>query len=186
LNLASAWRCDSCQVDLLLTLARQVQDFVGWGIDANPAMLRLARARAKADGLQTRVRFIRDDARNLKAIPADIRTQVGSVLACNIANEMFSDGDATAVRWLKNLRRLFPGRPLLIQDYYGLLGQKKTREILRERETLLHDFVQLISGQGIPPATARHWQAIYKKAGSTLVHITEDTSTTRFIHILRL
>jgi len=99
---------------------------------------------------------------------------------------MFKDGEQRAVKWLRGLRRLFPDRPLLILDYYGRLGQTKSRKLAKERETLLHDFAQLISGQGIPPASAAEWRSIYAEAGCRLVHISEDKLTTRFIHILRL
>jgi hypothetical protein len=44
----------------------------------------------------------------------------------------------------------------------------------------------LISGQGIPPATMAEWRSIYSKAGCRLVHVIEDSSTTRFIHIIAL
>jgi SAM-dependent methyltransferase len=173
--------------ELLLELGRKNADFVGWGVDANPAMLKLARTRVRAARLQTRIRFIAGDCRNLRAaIPEGVRSKTQSVTACHVANEMFRDGSGRAVQWLKDLRQAFPGRPLLICDYYGRLGQKKDRRLEKERETLLHDFAQLISGQGIPPANARQWRSIYSQAGCQLVHIIEDKPTTRFIHILRL
>jgi hypothetical protein len=96
---------------------------------------------------------------------------------------MFTDGHYQAVKWLRGLRQVLPGRPLLIADYYGRLGQKRVR---LSRETLLHDFAQVISGQGVPPANASQWRAIYSRAGCQLIHIIEDKTTTRFIHILRL
>jgi SAM-dependent methyltransferase len=173
--------------ELLLELGRQDSDFVGWGVDANPAMLKLARARVRAARLQSRIRFIAGDCRNPgAAIPKQVRSKTQSVTACHVANEMFRDGHERAVKWLKDLRQAFPARPLLISDYYGRLGQKRNRRLEKERETLLHDFAQLISGQGIPPANARQWRSIYAQAGCQLVHIIEDEATTRFIHILRL
>jgi len=97
---------------------------------------------------------------------------------------MFGHGEREAVNWFRKLRKLFPGRPLLNCDYYGRLGHTKSRKL--PRETLLHDYAQLISGQGIPPATRAQWRSIYSKAGCRLVHVIEDTSTTRFIHIVGL
>lgn len=173
--------------ELLLELGRQDSDFVGWGVDANPAMLKLARARTRIAKLGSRIRFIRGDCRKPKAaVSESIRSKVDSVTACHVANEMFSDGHERAVKWLQDLRRTFPARPLLICDYYGRLGQKKNGRLEKERETLLHDFAQLISGQGIPPADARQWRSIYSQAGCQLIHIIEDKTTTQFIHILRL
>jgi hypothetical protein len=114
-----------------------------------------------------------------------VRDKIRSLVACNVANEMFHDGQTQCVKWLQQLRKVFPQRPLLILDYYGQLG-KKSRHRPVERKTLLHDYVQLISGQGIPPANAREWQTVYAKAGCKLLHIIEDNLSTRFIHILRL
>lgn len=173
--------------ELLLELGREDSDFVGWGVDANPAMLKLARARARQARLQGRIRFVEGDCRSPgAAIPESIRSQIDSVTACHVANEMFPDGHERAVKWLQDLRRTFPERPLLISDYYGRLGQKRNGRLEKERETLLHDFAQLISGQGIPPANAKQWRSIYAQAGCRLVHIIEDQATTRFIHIVRL
>jgi SAM-dependent methyltransferase len=173
--------------ELLLELGRQDGNFVGWGIDANPAILKEARARVRTARLQNRIRFIAGDCRNVKAaIPAHIRSKICSIAASQVANEMFREGPQRAVKWLSDLSGAFPERPLLISDYYGRLGKKKNRPVEKEGETLLHDFAQLISGQGIPPATAGEWRSVYSQAGCQLVHILEDKATTRFIHIARL
>lgn len=169
---------------LLLELARQGSDFVGWGIDLNPAMCKVARERIRAARLGKRLHVLRGDCQNLSSVlPTRVSALVGAVTACNVANEMFTDGHSRAIAWLRDMRKVLPGRPLLIVDYYGRLGHQKGRH---SRETLLHDYAQLISGQGVPPASAAEWRSIYKRAGCQLVHIIEDKATTRFIHILRL
>jgi SAM-dependent methyltransferase len=171
--------------DLLLELARRNKSFVGWGIDSNPAMLKVARARLRETHIGKRVRFLEaDGARLHKEIPTSVRSQIQSITCCNFANEMFGRGERQAINWFRELRKFFPGRPLLNYDYYGRLGRTKNRKF--QRETLLHDYAQLISGQGIPPATMAQWRSIYSKAGCRLVHVIEDTSTTRFIHIVGL
>ena len=169
--------------DLLLELARRNPSFVGWGIDSNPAMLKVARARLREADAGKRVRFLEADGAKLcETVPESMLSQIRSLTCCNFANEMFAHGERQAIKWFRELRKLFPGRPLLNCDYYGRLGRTKNRKL--QRETLLHDYAQLISGQGIPPATMAEWRAIYSKAGWRLVHAIEDTSTTRFIHIL--
>jgi SAM-dependent methyltransferase len=171
--------------DLLLELARRDSSFVGWGIDSNPAMLKVARARLRDARAGKRVRLLEADCVRLReTIPANVRSQAESLSCCNFVNEMFASGERQAVKWFRELRQLFPGRPLLICDYYGRLGRTKGRKL--QREALLHDYAQLISGQGVPPATIAGWRSIYAKAGCRLVHAIEDTSTTRFIHILGL
>lgn len=169
---------------LLLELAGQDPDFVGWGIDANPAMCRVARTRIRAAGLGKRVRvFVGDCASPTSVLPTDVSTRVHAVTACNVANEMFADGHGRAVAWLQGLRQALPGRPLLIVDYYGRLGRRNGR---LDSQTLLHDYAQLISGQGVPPASAAEWRSIYSRAGCRPLHLIEDKTTTRFVHILRL
>ena len=148
-------------------------------------MLKVARARLRAARLGKRVRFVEADCSSLgETVPANVRSQIESLTCCNFANEMFASGERQAVKWCRELRKLFPGRPLLICDYYGRLGRTRNRKL--QRETLLHDYAQLISGQGVPPATVVEWRSIYAKAGCRLVHAIEDTSTTRFIHIIGL
>jgi SAM-dependent methyltransferase len=171
--------------DLLLELARRNSSFVGWGIDSNPAMLKIARRRLREARLGKRVRFLEADGARLRdTVPESVRSQVRSITCCNFVNEMFAGGERQAIKWFRELRKLFSGRPLLNCDYYGRLGRTKNRK--QQRETLLHDYAQLISGQGIPPATMAEWRAIHTKAGCRLVHAIEDTSTTRFIHIIGL
>jgi SAM-dependent methyltransferase len=172
--------------ELLLALARGDSDFIGWGIDSNRAMLEVARSRIRQSHLEKRLLLFEGDCRNLRtALTARVRAKINSLAACHVANEMFRLGPKPCIKWLRQLRQLFPGRPLLILDYYSRLG-KKSRPGLVERKTLLHDYAQLISGQGIPPANAREWRALYAAARCRLIHIIEDNATSRFIHLLRL
>jgi SAM-dependent methyltransferase len=172
--------------ELLLALARKDSNFIGWGIDNNRAMLKIARSRVLQSRLQKRLLFFEGDCRKLKAeLPARVRAKIRTIAACNVANDMFQNGQQPCIKWLQQLRKVFPGCPLLIVDYYGRLG-KKSRPRAADHKTLLHDYAQLISGQGIPPATAKEWRAIYSQAGCRLIHIIEDNTTTRFIHLLRL
>jgi SAM-dependent methyltransferase len=169
--------------ELLLTLAKSDASFIGWGVDLNPSMCRVVRTRIRAAGASGRLRVLEGDCRRLSGlIPLNIRRRIQALVVSNVANEMFANGSERIVVWLRELRDIFPDRPLLISDYYGRLGRKGKFE----REAILHDFVQLISGQGIPPSDAAEWTAIYKRAGCHLAHILEDKSTTRFIHLLRL
>jgi hypothetical protein len=148
-------------------------------------MLKIARSRLRDARLGKRVRFLEADCTRVReTVPASVRSQIQSLTCCNVANEMFARGERQAVKWFRELRKLFPGRPLSNCDYYGRLGRSKNRKL--QRQTLLHDYAQLISGQGVPPATIAEWRSIYSKAGCRLVHAIEDTSTTRFIHIVGL
>ncbi len=169
---------------LLRRLAAQNPDFIGWGLEANPSMCRLARAEIRSARIGRRVKVLEGDSKRLgEVLPAKVRSKIKAVTACHVANEMFANGNTVAVKWLRKIRKTLPDRPLLISDYYGRLGSKIG---CHHRETLLHDYAQLISGQGVPPTNIAEWQEIYADAGCGLVHVIEDNSTTRFIHILVL
>jgi hypothetical protein len=96
---------------------------------------------------------------------------------------MFAHGTADIVRWLRQLRKALPGRPLIISDYYGQLGH---RGAAADPMTLLHDFVQLTSGQGVPAPSWRAWRKIYTQAGCRLLHVIEADRGSWFIHIILL
>ena len=162
---------------LLVALARDDPHFVGWGIELDPAMCKVARANVRTARVAGRVKIFRGDAMRPK-----IRAGVQAVVASQLANEMFGSGTARVIAWLRRVRRAFPDRPLLIADYYGRLGTGRRTG----RETLLHDFIQLISGQGVPPADRKEWQRLYDAAGCRLVHVIEDTHTTLFVHLVVL
>jgi SAM-dependent methyltransferase len=169
---------------LLIALAREVPELTGWGIELDPVMCKTARANVRAARLDDRIRIFEGDAmRPRTALPREVRTEVDALVAAQLANELFGSGTRAASRWLRRLRQAFPSRPLLIADYYGRLG---TGNASLHRETWLHDYAQLISGQGIPPPTRRHWQEIYTSAGCRLVHVIEDTHTTLFVHLVVL
>jgi SAM-dependent methyltransferase len=169
---------------LLVQLAREDRAFEGWGIDANPDMCKAARANIRAARSAARVRILEGDVRRLRSVlPVAVRSAVRAVTARQVANEMFGAGSSEAVDWLAGLGKVLPGRPMLIEDYYGRLGAKNGDP---HRPTLLHDYVQLISGQGLPPPGLSAWRKIYAAAGCRLVHVSEDTSSTRFVHLIML
>lgn len=167
---------------LLRAMAQQDAEFRGWGIDANPGMCRIARAGLRDAGASRRVRILQGDGRRPeRVLPAAARARIDAIVAGDLANELCAV-DGAAVEWLRRLSLAFPQRWLLVSDYYGRLGHGRDAR----RETLLHDYVQAISGQGIPPPDRKAWQALYRAAGVRLVHCIEDTSTTRFLHLLRM
>jgi hypothetical protein len=168
---------------LLADLASSDSEFLGWGIDRNLHMCRKAKQEIKQKGLADRVKIIPGDGEYpdralLKRVAAKIQT----ILASNFANEMCQPGYKRLMAWLKRIKRYFPDRVLVICDYYGRLS---TDHANADQRTLLHDFCQVISGQGIPPADLETWQSIYNTSGCRLAHVINDERTTRFVHILR-
>lgn len=193
-----AWLADfvrqmkfSCLLDLgcgpatlLLELARRDSAFVGWGLEVNSALCKIARGRIRAARAARRITIIEGDSARLgQVLNSKLRDKIHAVSACQVANEMFGGSSPSISAWLRGIRKTLPGRALLVSDYYGRLGCKDGD---RHRETLLHDYVQVISGQGVPPASAAEWEKIYTGAGCRLVHVLEDRMTTRFLHVVML
>jgi SAM-dependent methyltransferase len=169
---------------ILRALAAADEEFVGTGIDANPAMCRAGRRRARAAGIGRRVRILEGDARNPdRLLDARDRGRIETIVARDFVNELCRAGGKAAVAWMRRMRRLFPGRVLVVADYYGRLDRSGAPAA---RHILLHDFAQLISGQGVPPGDMAGWRALYEASGCRLAHVVEDDGSTRFIHFVSL
>ena len=151
-------------------------------------MYKVAQGRIREAGAWRRIKLLHGDCAELSsALPEKVKSEVGAVSACNVANEMFATGHSRIVKWLRDLRKTLPGRPFLLVDYYGRLGQKQfSKGTPALNATLLHDYAQVISGQGVPPANLKEWRSIYKRAACRLIQVFEDKATTRFVHLLSL
>ncbi len=169
---------------LLRAMAVADDEFQGWGIDANPTTCRGARMAMCDAGVSGRVRIIRGDGfRPERHLTTKMIESIEAVVARDLLDELFAQDATAATSWLRGLRAEFPSRLLLIGDYYGRLGHRRARG---DRRTLLHDYAQVITGQGVPPPTRAAWAAIYRDAGVRLIHVMEDRSTTKFLHLLHL
>ncbi len=168
---------------MLLYLASQRPEFRGWGIDSNPWACAVAQRRVTAAGQGKRIKLFEGDCRDVKDIlPSKVVRVVGTLTATGVANEFFANGNTNAVAWLARLKSLFPGRIMLIADYYGQLGKAKK---ISSREVALHDFVQVMSGQGVPPANLEEWQMIYRTAQCDLIQVIQSRNSPSFIHVLK-
>lgn len=164
---------------MLADLAQHDPAFTGWGLERNPEMCKAARRNVP----KKQVKIIEGDAMRIRqSLPREIASRVRGVVASQFMNELFGRGPALAIRWLRSLRSMLPNRVLLIADYYGRLGTGYDAP----RELLLHDYAQLISGQGVPPPDLDGWNAIYEAAGCRLAHVLEDNHTTLFVHVVVL
>lgn len=165
---------------MLLYLASHRKDFIGWGIDNSLQMCAAARRKVAAAKNGRRIRILHADSRALKsAVSAPIIEQVEAITAKGVANEFFADGISEAVAWLANIKALFPGRTLLIADYYGRGFKKKPGPAVR-----LLDYAQVISWQGVPPPDVAGWDRVYRAAKCKLIRSVEDLPN--FIHVLQL
>jgi hypothetical protein len=113
--------------------------------------------------------------------------QTDIIVASNLLNEFFGSEGVPAVRLLRKLKRYFPGRSLLVVDYYGVLGTAHQADASLTHN-YVQDMLQLFSGQGVPPSTYRQWQKIYRQADceSKLVYEGKNSGVNWFIHQVML
>jgi SAM-dependent methyltransferase len=169
---------------LLVSLAKRDPKFRGWGIDASEEMCQAARRRIAASELERRIRVFHGN--ELTTLPREVKKKVQVLVACSLLNEFCSGEKEEAIAWLRVAGEVFPRRTLIIADYYGELNG--SGEEVQLRGAMLHDIVQVISGQGIPPASMSDWKGIYEAAGCTLLHVVhfECSRFRRFLHFVSL
>ncbi len=172
----------------LAALAQRDSRFRGWGVDVVAAMCVVARARIDELGLSEQIEIIHHDGRDLvTALPLDLRDRVDVLHCKGILNEFFGRGDEHAIDYLRQVRDLFPDRLLINVDYYGKLGRMDV--IPSEyRHTVLHDVIQVLTRQGVPPRDRAGWASVYEAAGAKLEHAFEgdDSGIEWFVHVVRL
>lgn len=167
----------------LIAAARANPRFEAVGIDSNRRLLSIARRRAVAADVAERIQLLEGDATRAATLLKRVRrARVGAILASSLFNELFDDTEA-APRLLRSLSRSFPAKLLFVRDYYGTLGTRRAGE----PAALLHDALQLLSRQGVPPSTFRQWSALYAAAGCRVLRRIEGDGPIRwFVHVVEL
>ena len=177
---------------ILIRLARSDPSLKAIGIDQNEQMLKQARA-AASPNVNERITWICGDLLEIiSGLDKSVRDAVDVVVALSVANEFF--GERTIDEFLGGLSRAFPNRLLFIGDYYGCLGAPVGKRVANltnasdVRRAILHDIVQVVSGQGVPPRTVEEWQVCYERAGCSLIQVNEAVSggVGRFLHLVQL
>lgn len=173
---------------LLTLLAADDPTFRGWGLDADKAMLAAASRSARKAKLSSRIALIHADARRLASVISKKDRAVIDAIHCKgLFDELFRDGDGQAVAFLRTLKNLFPGKLLFVVDYYGKLTRCDAIKS-RHQHTLIHDVLQVLTAQGVPPATLGEWATIYDAANCALLHAYEGESSgiDWFVHLVLL
>ncbi len=168
----------------LCDIAGALPELTAVGIDSNPAVVAQARRLVQSRGFADRIRIVHGDA--LDALTGISLDGVQVVLASSFLNAFWREpGDASAR--LRRLSGLLPGRLLVVSDYYSHLGAGAGVDRGSPR-TLIHDLVQAVSGQGVPPSSVDAWAGAYSGADAELLHVFEATGDgiDRFVHLVRL
>ena len=167
----------------LIELARREGGFTGYGLDANPHMLELGRRRVHAAGLSDRITLVEGDAAAVGSLTDARVDTIDCVLMGSVLNGYFDGARPGVVSVLSGVGQRFPGRAFIVADYYGALGRQEPPWAL---PTIIHDFAQIASTQGVPPETRDMWASIYESAGCLLIHTVETYDRTGFVHIGKL
>lgn len=171
---------------LLIDLARADSGFRGIGVEFDADMYRQAERSVKRAGLGRQIRIVRGDARAPEALlDKTSLARIDAVHGRSFLNALFGEGRAGAVASLSNVSRALPGRPAWFVDYYGRLGSRYAAN--GQALALLQDVAQVVSGQGVPPASFAAWKKIYRACGANLVEGNDfvGPEISWFIHELR-
>ena len=172
----------------LSELASRDKRFYGWGVDESIDMCEQASKRFQRMGLDSRLKVIHARAQELgTSMPLRTRQRIESVHCKGLLNELFRGGSSQAVAYMKKLKQLFPGKLVFVVDYYGKLTHE-SNVFNGYSHTLIHDLIQALTCQGIPPPNIDGWVAVYEKADCKLRHAFEGDSKgiEWFVHLVDL
>jgi hypothetical protein len=127
-------------------------------------MIELAEELIERAGLGSRVHVVQSDLADVAAGRFIVdQPTVEAICLRNVLNSMFRSGASAVVECLKGMKSVYPRAYVIVVDYYGRLNTEQPKE--EDVATLSQDIVQLLSGQGIPPAHPEDWDSIYDAAG---------------------
>ena len=159
----------------------------GIGIDQNPWLCKIAGQLVKKTRIMKRARIINGNVTKFdKLLSATELNTIGAVFGASIFNEFFRK-PAELIGLLKKLNRHFAGKFLVISDYYGCLDTAKADKKAFQHN-YIHDLMQILTGQGLPPKNSSQWNTYYRQAGCNLAYVYEGTENgiNCFIHIVKL
>ena len=176
---------------MLVELLANFEGMKAIGLDLSEEMCKAFRYNAQKYDMEGRMECYEGDVRQMKqVIPAKVLEEVDIVHGGSILNEFFrNDEEGEAINFLKMVRECFEGKDILMVlfDYYGILGKPNSEKFFgSHRHTVLHDMLQSISGQGVPPENLFHYKRIYEKAGWKLFDYAESFhfQMHSFVHFL--
>lgn len=153
--------CGSAPV--LRALASQDPKIHGLAVDCDTNMTALARELVHAQKLSERIAVAEASLSELADCRPAGHTSFDVIVLRSILNETFCH-DGEAARILARIAATYPGARIVVCDYLSQLGTPLGQEG-GTVQTLTHDLVQVLSGQGLPPAVPEAWDDIYNAAG---------------------
>lgn len=152
-------------------------------VDRSRRMCEAITRRLSAADLSDRAKVICSDVtRMTEQLTASEIDSIDLIFAASLVNSFPSE--SAAIAFLTTLGQIFPDRIVVIADYYG--GGSLTAGSAIPARTQLHDLVQNISGQLVPPSDLAGWRQWYVASDLELIHATKGTSEglSWFVHVL--
>ena len=175
--------CGSAPV--LRALASQDPEVCGLAVDCDTSMTDLARELVQAQQLTERIAVAEASLSELAEHRPKGHPPFDVLVLRSVLNETFARKGEPA-RILARLAATHSGARLVVCEYLSQLGTPAGREC-GAVQTLTHDLVQMLSGQGLPPAALEGWDDIYNTAGlHRLSRRVDDTlgGITQFIDLI--
>lgn len=172
---------------LLRSFCKLKKAHTATGIEQNPFMCQQARKEVRLKKMDKQVKIIQGDVTAFnKYIQPGVLEGTDVIIASSILNEFFYT-PARLVSFLQKIRRYLPGRFMIVIDYYGILHSRAAME-KRLQHNYIHDMMQVLTGQGVPPKNQAEWNRYYTQAGCKLVHSYNSSGggINWFIHVVYL
>jgi ubiquinone/menaquinone biosynthesis C-methylase UbiE len=172
---------------LLIDFCEQSKQHKAFGIEQNVHLLPIVKKQIKQNKLSASIKLIKGNVTNFNTLlKANEQKSIDAIYGASILNEFFQS-PTTLVQFLKNLKKTFAGKFFIVVDYYGILNTKQAAK-KNKSHNYVHDVMQVLSGQGVPPSTKNDWDVYYKKAGCKLIlaHEAKNNSINWFIHVIKL
>jgi SAM-dependent methyltransferase len=173
--------------NLIVQFCRESKSNTAIGIDQNAYLNGIASNKIAESDLQRRAKAIRGNVTEFyKLLSVSEIRSTQAIFGSSIFNEFFYR-PADLIKFFKALKKYFPGRYLIVSDYYGSFNTPKANN-KRLQHNYVHDVMQILTGQGLPPKDHQGWNEYYKKANCDLAYVYEgtDAGINWFIHIVRL
>lgn len=175
--------CGAAQI--LIDLCHQCPKLRAVGIDISPAAVAEARKTVAGAGLGDRIRILEDDITR----PDEYASEIGDVEAFNAAfvlHEFLRDGEEAVTEILRKMKRLFPGRYLVLTEFDAPSDEEYRALDHPQRIFMLfyQHVVHPLSWQGLPIAT-KTWHGIFDRAGLQLIKVKTDHPYRLHVHLAR-
>jgi SAM-dependent methyltransferase len=175
--------CGSAPV--LRALANLDVEVCGLAVDSDSNMVALARELVTEQQLAERVTVAEATLSDVADRRPHWQGPFDVIVLRSVLNETFSDGSKAAAI-LTRLAATHRGAQIVVCEYLSKLGTPQGRES-GPVQTLTHDLVQVLSGQGLPPSMLEGWDDIYNAAGLQRLARRVDNSVegvTQFIDLI--